>query len=120
MLTASIEVDGVSVPVKLRNLSGQGALIEADRLPAEGSSTCFRRKDLSLGSRVVWVQGRYAGVAFDRPLNPEELLRYVPPAKPKPQMDFRRPGLTSRPLTAHERRMMESWMDASPHGSIGD
>jgi len=120
LLAASIEIDGAPVPVKLRNLSEQGALIEGDRLPKEGSTTFFERNDLRLKGRVVWVQGRYAGVAFGRPLNPEEVLRHVPQPKPKTQQDFRRPGLSCRPLSDYERRMLETWMTSSPVATLGE
>ena len=120
LLAASVEIGGTPVPVKLRNLSQQGALIEGERLPEEGSTTFFERNDLRLKSRVVWVHGRYAGVAFGRPLNPEEVLRNVPQPKPKAQQEFRRPGLSCRPLSAYERRMLETWMTASPVATLGE
>src|SRR6478672_5459663 len=88
LLAASIEVDGAFVAVKLRNLSEEGALIEGDRLPTEGAQTFFRRNELGLKGRVVWVHGKYAGVAFDTPLNREEALRQIPRPKPKAQADF--------------------------------
>jgi hypothetical protein len=119
LLAATIEVVGEPVSVKLRNLSEEGALIEGDRLPLEGSSTWFERNDLRLKSRVVWVQGRYAGVAFDQPLNRDDVLRNVPKPKPKAQLDFRRPGLACRPLSAYEKRMLASWMSGSPAGTPG-
>jgi len=87
LLAAAIEVAGRAVAVKLRNLSEVGALIEGDTLPPEGSTTFFERNELRLPSRVVWVQGRYAGIAFDEPLNPEQVLRHVPAPKPKAQLD---------------------------------
>jgi hypothetical protein len=68
---------------------------------------------------VVWVQGRYAGVAFDQPLNRDDVLRNVPKPKPKAQLDFRRPGLACRPLSAYEKRMLASWMSGSPAGTPG-
>lgn len=120
LLAAAIEVAGAPVPVKLRNLSEEGALIEGDRLPLEGSTTYFERNELRLRSRVVWVHGRFAGVAFDEPLKTEQVLRNVPPPRPKAQLDFRRPGLACRPLSSDERRMLEQWMTASPMGSLGD
>lgn len=119
LLAATVEVAGQPVAVKLRNLSEEGALIEADRLPLEGSSTWFERNDLRLKSRIVWVQGRFAGVAFDERLNRDDVLRNVPKPKPKAQIDFRRPGLACRPLSSYERRMLESWMTASPAGTPG-
>jgi len=106
--------------VKLRNLSEEGALIEGERLPLEGTTTFFQRNDLRLKSRVVWVQGRFAGVAFARPLKAEEVLRNVPRPRQQIQADFRRPGLACRPLTPEERRMVEKWMVASPLGALGE
>lgn len=120
LLAATVDADGRQVQVKLRNLSEEGALIEGDVLPSEGSATVFERNELRLTGRVVWVQGRYAGIAFDEALNPEQVLRHVPAPKPKAQQDFRRPGLACRPLSSYERRMLERWMTASPIGSLGD
>ena len=120
LLAATIEVAGEEVPVKLRNLSEEGALIEGDRLPIEGTTTFFQRNDLRLRSLVVWVHGKYAGVSFDRPLKTEQVLRNVPKPKPKAEVDFRRPGLACRPLTDYERRMLERWMTSSPMGKLGD
>jgi hypothetical protein len=119
-LAATVEIAGVPEPVKLRNLSEEGALIEGDRLPLEGTTTFFRRNDLRLKSRVVWVHGRFAGVAFARPLKAEEVLRNVPKPRQQVQADFRRPGLACRPLSPDERRMVEAWMVSSPLGSVGD
>lgn len=120
LLAATVEIAGEQVAVKLRNLSEEGALIEGERLPLEGAGTVFARNELRLRSRVVWVQGRYAGVAFDKPLNPEQVLRNVPKPKPRTQGDFRRPGLACRPLSAYERRMLERWLTSSPMGSVGE
>ena len=122
LLAASIDVDGASIAVKLRNLSEEGALIEAEGLPREGSSACFVRNDLRVKGRIVWVQGRYAGMAFDRPLDRDQVLRNIgkPKSKPAVERDFRRPGLACRPLSDYERRMLERWMTASPIGKLGD
>lgn len=120
LLAATIEVAGQDLPVKLRNLSEEGALIEGDRLPLEGATTFFQRNDLRLRSRVIWVHGKYAGVSFDQPLKTEQVLRNVPKPKPKADSDFKRPGLACRPLSDYERRMLERWMTASPIGKLGD
>lgn len=121
LLAATVEVAGKPVAVKLRNLSEEGALIEGEQLPLEGSSTIFGRNDLRLKSRLVWVHGRYAGVAFDQPLKTEDVLRNIPTPKKKTQFtDFRRPGLACRPLSDYERKMLERWMTASPMGKLGE
>jgi hypothetical protein len=121
LLAATVDVAGKPIPVKLRNLSEEGALIEGENLPLEGSSTFFQRNELRLKSRIVWVHGSYAGVAFDYPLKPEQVLRNIPAPKRQAQTgDFRRPGLACRPLSDYERRMLERWMTASPMGSVGE
>jgi hypothetical protein len=122
LLTATVYVAGLPVSVKLRNLSEQGALIESDRLPPEGAETIFERKEIRLKSRVVWVEGKYAGVAFDVPLNREEALRHVPQPKRKTNgdFDFRRPGFACRPLSDYERRNLETWLATAPVDRPGD
>ncbi|HET8749138.1 MAG TPA: PilZ domain-containing protein [Sphingomicrobium sp.] len=120
LLSASVMLSGEKVAVRLRNLSEDGALIEGDRLPEEGSMTWFERKDLQVRGRVVWVHGRYAGIAFEQALDREQVLRNIPKTRSTAQQEFRRPGLACRPLSDHERRMLERWMTASPTGHFGD
>ena len=119
-LAATVEVAGTPEPVKLRNLSEEGALVEGERLPLEGTTTFFQRNELRVKGRVVWVHGRFAGVAFGRPLKSEEVLRHVPQPRQRTQPEFRRPGLACRPLTEYERRMVDKWMVASPTGALGE
>jgi hypothetical protein len=121
LLAASIEQSGHTFSVKLRNLSSEGALIEGEELPIEGSSVLFRRNDLSVTSRVAWVHGRHAGVAFSAPLDAQEVLRNIPKPKPRVILDFRRPGLACRELSSDEKRLVEQWISsATPRGSLGE
>ena len=64
LLSATIECGGSEQSVKLRNLSEQGALIEGAKLPIEGTQVVFKRKELEASGRVVWVNGKLAGIAF--------------------------------------------------------
>ena len=109
-LAASIEVSGTVIAVKLRNLSSQGALIEGEGLPVEGSEILFRRKDLSVKGRVAWVQERQAGIAFNAVLAPEEVLRNIPKPRSRVRPDFKRPGLACRKLSPEEQRLVDSWV----------
>jgi hypothetical protein len=109
LLSAKLEVCGVEVPVILRNLSAEGALIEGQQLPPEGATTRFTRNDLSVQGRIIWVEGRYAGVAFDRRLEREEMLRQVPQPRQRVESKFRRPGLVSSPLSEADRQMVQMW-----------
>ena len=94
LMSASLELSGTSLPVKLRNLSAEGALVEGDKLPVEGASLLFRKGDLSMAGTVAWVKGRQAGVKFAKRLNPDQLLRHVPAPRARVNPTFRRPGLT--------------------------
>ena len=110
LLSAKLDVAGTEMPVVLRNLSTEGALVEGAHLPAEGSPTVFRRNELCVEGQIVWIEGRYAGVRFTRPLERAELLRDVPRPKQRFDPQFRRPGLACRPLSQSERKMVEMWM----------
>ena len=109
LMSASLELSGTSLPVKLRNLSMDGALVEGDNLPVEGASILFRKGDLSMPGNVAWVKGRQAGVAFAQNLNPEQLLRHIPAPRPRVTPEFKRPGLKGT-LTAEEKRFGEQWV----------
>ena len=110
LLSATLEHGGASHAVKLRNLSEEGALVESDRLPIEGTTVHFIRKDLNAAGRVVWVNGRYAGIAFSAKLDPSEVLRHIPAPRPKLQPRYWRPGITTTQLSAEQQRLAESWM----------
>lgn len=120
LLAASIEALGAVIPVKLRNLSTEGALIEGDGLPVEGSEVLFRRNELSVSSRVAWVLANQAGVAFRRPIPPEDVLRNIPGPRFRAPTSFRRDGLAVRKLTPDERRLAESWAWAPSRETLGE
>ncbi|QNP43305.1 hypothetical protein H9L15_15640 [Sphingomonas daechungensis] len=70
----------------------------------------FCRNDLCTRGRVVWVNGSYAGIAFDAKLEPAEVLRHIPAPRPKIQPRYWRPGLTQRNMNDDQRRLAESWV----------
>lgn len=116
MLKAMLEAPGGSLEVVLRNLSQDGALVRAEGLPEEGTPVLFHRQGLCVPGKIAWLHRELAGVAFDAPLFPREMLRHVPPSDPKPPpMIKRRPGLASKPLTAAELEMIEQWASESSH-----
>ena len=113
-LTATLEHEDEQLSVILRNMSESGALVEGARLPEEGTTVFFERKTIRVKARVVWVHDRYAGVAFNRELHPEELLRNIPQPRTRTETDTRRPGFASKPLTATERKVLDMWMTQVP------
>lgn len=120
LMQASLELSGTSIPVKLRNLSSDGALIESDRLPVEGSSVIFKRGDLAVPGKIAWTKTTHAGVSFSRKLNPDQVMRNVPPPRPHVVPSFRRPGLRAQALTDQERRYGEMWLRAGAVPPLGD
>ena len=109
LLAATIELAGAALPVKLRNLSTEGALIEGDELPVEGSEVVFRRNDLKVTSRVAWVDGKHAGIAFRRPIAQEEVLRNIPSPRHRTPVKFGRTGFARQKLTAEEAVLARNW-----------
>jgi hypothetical protein len=122
LLAATVELGGAVHDVKLRNLSSEGALIEgAEGLP-EYASITFCRKELRVRARIAWVQGKCAGIAFEKPLDAAEVLRHIPrrEAKPLPPQLFARPAVTRHQLSDGERRWIEDWMKSSSLNKPGD
>lgn len=120
LLAATLEISGRASTVKLRNLSEEGALVEGDKLPVEGTNVTFRRNELEASGRVVWVDSRFAGIAFDEKLQPEQVLRHVPAPRAKLQPRHWRPGLSQQSLTAEQRRLAESWVWSPAVNRPGD
>ena len=110
LMTATLELSGSALTVKLRNLSAEGALIEGDNLPVEGSKLVFKRLELSVAGRIAWVSGKRAGVTFNTKLEPEAMLHHIPVPKPRVMPDFRRPGLGPRRLSLEEKQIGETWV----------
>jgi hypothetical protein len=110
MLKATLETDGGPLSVVLRNLSQEGALVQGEDIPPPESRVLFHRQGLSVPSRVAWAEGGFAGLDFDFPLFPRELLRHVPASQDRPPIPIkRRPGFGAKPLTAAERALIEQW-----------
>ena len=120
LMQASLELSGTSLPVKLRNLSSEGALVESDKLPVEGSAVVFRRGDLAVPGRIAWTKTRHAGVSFNRKLEPEQVLRHVPQPRAPVAPSYRRPGLKAQSLTEQERRFGEMWLRTGAVTPLGE
>ena len=62
---ATLTAPSVSGPVKIRNISLCGALIEGAALPIPGEQLSLRRGELSVSGKIVWRLEGKAGVQFD-------------------------------------------------------
>src|SRR5690606_7676700 len=64
-VAAVLNHDGASTPVRVRNMSRSGALVECAAPPAVQSAVRLCRGSLSVRGSVVWLSGERAGVRFD-------------------------------------------------------
>jgi hypothetical protein len=64
-VTAVLYGDRGPAPVRIRNMSRSGALIESTEIPAEGSKVRLSRGSLSVRGQVVWLKEDRAGIRFD-------------------------------------------------------
>ena len=67
LLAATAEVGGRSLPVRIRNLSETGAMIEGAGLPEAGVQLVLVRGDLQVAATVAWAAGSRRGVRFGGP-----------------------------------------------------
>ena len=81
LLAANAEVGGRILPVRIRNLSETGALLEGAGLPDAGMKLVLARGDLHVSAVVAWAAGGRRGVRFDGPTPVHE---WTGGAKPKP------------------------------------
>lgn len=62
---ATIYAAAGSAPVKVRDMSSRGALIEGAVIPAAGTEVRLCRGSLSIASEVVWSREGRGGLVFD-------------------------------------------------------
>lgn len=63
-LTAVLCAGATQSPVRIRNLSTQGALLEGDNLPAAGTIVQIRRGSLSAAGDIAWSSDQHCGLRF--------------------------------------------------------
>jgi hypothetical protein len=118
LMAATIEAASGLANVTLRNLSAEGALIEGEGIPEAQSPVIFRRNDLTVSGRIAWVSDRRAGIEFDMELDPETALRHIPLPRLRPELNFKRPGLSPIALSPEERRWCETFIWDRPLPSV--
>jgi hypothetical protein len=76
-LDAVLVVGSAARPVRLRNLSSRGALIEGASLPVEGSRVRVLRGELSAEADIAWQEQGLAGLRFASEIDVERWVRRV-------------------------------------------
>lgn len=81
---ASMAAASVSGPIKIRNMSPSGALIEGVALPHVGEHLSLGRGELSAAGTIVWREGGRAGLRFDHFV---EVAAWLPAGSRQQQVD---------------------------------
>ena len=75
--------DHQSTPVRIRNISTTGAMIECSEMLTTGSEPLLELgEELAVSAKVSWVLGDEAGLRFDRPFDLHDLARARPQVTP--------------------------------------
>jgi hypothetical protein len=73
-LSATISFDGVSAPIRLRDLSSTGAKCEGSALPVLGAPVHVTRGELDASGVVIWVGRGSCGLHFHDPLKLDQWM----------------------------------------------
>jgi len=77
MLAATIEADTVAAPVRIRNLSEKGAMIDGAALPEVGSRVMLKRLELSIAALVIWNEEGRCGLQLAGTIDVDEWVAGV-------------------------------------------
>ncbi len=80
-VVATLSSDSGSTPVRVRNMSARGALIEAAALPIPGSLFVLKRGSLQASGLVAWSASRQAGLAFHASVDVPDWMARLPNAR---------------------------------------
>jgi hypothetical protein len=73
-VTGTLYAGGCSTPVRIRNLSRRGALVEAAGLPPAGTIVRLSRGSFSVAGEILWVEGRKGGLKLASPIAAAEWM----------------------------------------------
>lgn len=94
-----------SAPVKVRNMSSLGALVEGPMMPAVDTVVALRRGSLSVAGRVAWREEGRCGLRFDCPTCVDEWLpKKVPQSRVDQLVEQTKSG-----LTGHAPGLLHEW-----------
>ncbi len=72
LLTATIRSGGVAAPVRIRNLSEKGAMVDGQALPEPGASLILQRLEVEMRGVVAWRAEGRCGIQFEGAASVEE------------------------------------------------
>jgi hypothetical protein len=109
LLAARLSTTCHDRPVKIRDISSEGAMIEGDAVPSEGTDVILQRGPIEVFATVVWSDGRQCGLEFESVLEEEDFLTLLNPPLPAPTIEA--PAKRYSPLR-NEGMTREDWAAA--------
>ena len=76
-LGASLHTGAKAIPVRVRNLSKRGAMLDGPNLPAAGSRVRLMRAGLSATASIYWAGKNLAGIRFDSLIDVEPWVQSI-------------------------------------------
>jgi hypothetical protein len=76
-LSASLVTSSSTSPIRIRNLSAHGALVDGGSLPAAGLAVRLVRGELTISGRIAWQAGDQAGISFQKQIDVHQWVRRV-------------------------------------------
>jgi hypothetical protein len=76
-LAALLVTDSSSFPVRIRNLSPRGALLDGSSLPTAGLTVRLVRGGLTAQGRIAWQAGNQIGISFDDQIEVDQWVQRV-------------------------------------------
>jgi hypothetical protein len=67
----------LSFPVRIRNLSPRGALLDGNSLPSTGAEVQLVRGGLNARGHVAWQERDHVGISFDEQIDVDQWVRRV-------------------------------------------
>lgn len=76
-LTATLQAGGRSSPVRIRNISARGALVDGPALPPVGTAVRLVRGSLSAVGQLAWTGAGQGGLTFDATIDVADWVRRI-------------------------------------------
>lgn len=124
LLNARLVTTTDELPVKIRDISTGGVMLEGMRPLPKGRDVVLRRGETELFANVAWTDGNMCGLQFDDALSPAELQSFIHQpigSAPAPvTAPSERPVLTPEILTPEQWRMAQAWGRPAGRDALGD
>ncbi len=123
LLSAKLVTTTDERPIRLRELSATGALLEGTNLPPPGGDVLIQRGSVEMFGTIIWSEDNRAGIDFEGPLSEDQLRAQIRPAAQAVlfQPAAKRAALTtSSSLTCEQRELAAEWGNPQGRAALRD